>query len=668
VDSKARQMSNVTGKYSLPHVRKIVLRHFTLYSRLPEIELSLKDGVFCLAGANGLGKSTFLIAVNYAITGIVPDPTKSFESAEQYYRENMDFTEEFFHGRISERDQDRAEVEIEFAAGNGIFAVRRGMFEPEKLRSLIVTDADSGKKRVLQVDTKPDNALHNAYKHELLRETGLSSFEQLVFLQHLVLTFDERRHLLFWSPRELEQTLYLAFGVDSGVAQRADSLRKKIDRAESHARNANWQATKVRKRIEELEEALSGKPLSDTKEHLVETHKRISRAYQLEAERVERLEKQLQDASLAIADLSSQQTTLRSEYTETFSRRIAGRNPLSQHAIVTSSLRTGRCALCESDLPQVVSVIRERASSASCPLCASPVATNGAPSREIKRLREIDKQLSALNLGLTDAVKKRQRLDAEVGDAKEKRQKCKNAVDAFMDENRKVLVQLEASPPEKLDGVIETFRRQMQQHLKEKEDRYAERDALQRELRPLQRDLRDQYASAEEVFVPLFKNLATNFLGVDIDIRLDRTGAHDIGLVMTVKGESRRQHHQLSESQRYFIDIALRMALAQLVARPDNLPCLYIDTPEGSLDIAYETKAGKMFASFAKKGCSIIMTANINTSRLLISLAEQCGSKKMVLHRMTSWAELSTVQKQEEGSFKAAFKQIESALKGRKPR
>jgi hypothetical protein len=90
---------------------------------------------------------------------------------------------------------------------------------------------------------------------------------------------------------------------------------------------------------------------------------------------------------------------------------------------------------------------------------------------------------------------------------------------------------------------------------------------------------------------------------------------------------------------------------------------MFIDTPEGSLDIAYEKRAGDMLAKFAQAGHQIIMTANLNSSQLLLALARQCGQTGMQLCRMTDWAELSVVQQEEEALFDKAYADIEAAMK-----
>ena len=152
---------------------------------------------------------------------------------------------------------------------------------------------------------------------------------------------------------------------------------------------------------------------------------------------------------------------------------------------------------------------------------------------------------------------------------------------------------------------------------------------------------------------------------MDMDIRMEYSTSLDstgLQLIIEMQGIARRQTHQLSESQKFFLDIALRMALARYMSDPEAKACLFIDTPEGSLDIAYESRAGEMFARFVENGHDILMTANINSSQFLKKMATRCGKSKMTLHRMTSWAELSTVQQEEEQLFNEAYEAIENLL------
>jgi hypothetical protein len=204
-------------------------------------------------------------------------------------------------------------------------------------------------------------------------------------------------------------------------------------------------------------------------------------------------------------------------------------------------------------------------------------------------------------------------------------------------------------------------REQIQSILLKKQKQYEKREKKRKELRRLQRKLIVQYSEAEEIFVPIFKDLAHSFLGIELSIRLEaRSGV--VSLTLSVRETPRRRIFQLSESQRFFVDIALRMALLKFTSPSDKKACLLIDTPEGALDIAYEKRAGDMFAQFVLDGFNLMFTANINTSQLLLALASACGKAHMRVSRMTSWTELSEVQRKEEALFERAYRQINVAL------
>jgi DNA repair exonuclease SbcCD ATPase subunit len=198
----------------------------------------------------------------------------------------------------------------------------------------------------------------------------------------------------------------------------------------------------------------------------------------------------------------------------------------------------------------------------------------------------------------------------------------------------------------------------------DRRDRYRQkRDEYQALLAPVKRELAEKYAEAELEFVPRFQSLARAFLGMDLHCRLDQR-ARGPELVVTIDRQPRREQNQLSESQRYFIDIALRMALTEHMLGGASAG-LFIDTPEGSLDIAYESRAGEMFGEFVRRGNRLIMTANLNSNRLVLELAHVCGRDLMHVERMTNWAVLSEVQADSEELFDESYAAIQASLDGR---
>lgn len=192
---------------------------------------------------------------------------------------------------------------------------------------------------------------------------------------------------------------------------------------------------------------------------------------------------------------------------------------------------------------------------------------------------------------------------------------------------------------------------------------YRNRDKARKELLEIERDLKAQFEQHSHRFVDLFRTHAEEFIGLRVDIELDhQKGRNETGfvLLLSMEDQVRSVSVDVSESQRFFLDIALRMALAEFMS--ETAATLIIDTPEGSLDISYEARAGQMFSNFADRGNFLLITANLRSSALLKRLAEKQKKKGMQIERMTDWTDLSEVQREEEELFAIAYDEIEKAL------
>src|SRR3954470_12273680 len=140
MQSMASQNTAHPPKVGVPRPELVRLHRFSLYEKAPTITTKLGTGVFCVAGANGLGKSTFLAALNYGITGVVPQPGREFRGVDDYYKKVQSYSASFFLGRINDEDADAAQVELVLRAGAHRYRLVRGMFNPLELRELEITD------------------------------------------------------------------------------------------------------------------------------------------------------------------------------------------------------------------------------------------------------------------------------------------------------------------------------------------------------------------------------------------------------------------------------------------------------------------------------------------------------------------------------------------------
>ena len=76
--------------------------------------------------------------------------------------------------------------------------------------------------------------------------------------------------------------------------------------------------------------------------------------------------------------------------------------------------------------------------------------------------------------------------------------------------------------------------------------------------------------------------------------------------------EERKSPETCSESERFFLDIAFRMALLELAGELSDSSSTFIcETPETALDLAYTKNVSEMFSRFAKHGFALVLSANI---------------------------------------------------------
>jgi DNA repair exonuclease SbcCD ATPase subunit len=637
-------------KLQLPTLERAILRDFTLYRRNNEIEAIFDRNVFCLAGANGLGKSTFVAAINFGLTGRVADPERTFESTDEYFRYTEDFTRRFFDGRISGRDRSTAEVELTFTVGGHRFTIVRAVFDPSGLRALNLDGTD-----VSDLVTAGEvESLDSHYRAEVARLVGVTTFDQFVFIQLFLLTFDERRHLAFWDQRVLTRILFLAFGVDTNDANKADLLSREDQKYDSIVRNTQWQATQTRKNVKSLEKFLDGD--ADTADLLLE-YEGLARDRDEASRNAETLEGIARDARLALTDTSARLALLEQEYEDAYRTRSLRAAHPSRHPLVRESLNSGRCGLCGDASDGITERIQQTTTADACPLCNSNLSKRDAA--DIGDLKELDARMSTTREQLVQQRRRTAEIDQELAAALRRFRDSEALIEQFERDNEDFMRRREDSG-RGIKDVIDAHLKTIQKLMDKKRDATDKRNQARSQLRNLQRRLSTAYASVENEFVPIFQKLATDFLGLSLDVRFEQR-ADGIILILNVENAERRLPYQLSESQRFFVDIALRMAVAGFMAADGRL-CMLVDTPEGSLDAAYESRAGDMFARFATGNSQLIMTANINTSQLLIRLARRCGFARMRLARMTEWTDLTAVQVEEEQVFNEAFEAIEESL------
>ncbi|UCM50382.1 AAA family ATPase [Aeromonas caviae] len=654
-------------KINFPKITNVSLTNFSLYISCPDASIDINKNVFCLIGANGLGKSTFLNSVIFAITGAIPTSGVKFLNSQDYYKNVMKEynVDEYYDGRVDENKRENASINVILEWPTHSISITRNFFGKNKLRKISVTDRSSNNTRVYDLINTDD--LERKYKEEILHLCGLNDFSQFFFIYHFIVLFDESRHLLIWDQNALNNALYLAFGSNPDHAKEADRLKREMDREDSRARNAKYSARLISQRMNLLLDTFQTENLN---EHLTDEEVEIQFNSLLKhknnaEENVIIKQNELKDAKLRWSELQATLSTLQIEYNKTFSSRLNKSSPIEYHPIIQASLSECRCGLCGNEDSAHLSRIKIKIEDGRCPLCSSSLYKNNIDEKGIiEKLKDIDSRMASIRNSSDDMLKKIERYTSELSVSEDKEKAASDAFNAFEKDHSNILKTIDSHKSNivlhdrisEMENSISEFNKQAQIH-------YKNRNDIRAKLRVSEKELKGRYNAHAESFVMRFRELAESFIGLPVDVILDhRNGKTSSGfsLILELNDHIRSTSDKLSESQRFFIDIALRMALSEFMFKGKST--LIIDTPEGSLDIAYEARAGSMFSKFATEGNTIVMTANLRSSYLVLRLSELQKSKKMQIVRMTDWTKLTDVQKSEEELFYNAYKHIESAL------
>ncbi|KUJ71543.1 hypothetical protein [Thiomicrospira sp. WB1] len=638
------------NKIRLPKLTYVELDGFSIYKKVDgKISLDISKDVYCLTGANGLGKSTFLTSIIYGFCGFLRGQSTDLTAPDKREKEGRKIARNYFSGRSDFNGE--SSISLKFTIEVYQYSIKRKISEAGEILSLNIIDISNGNKDLYQDNaTDSTDVKTDIFEKYIALHTNLKSFHRFAFLIQDVMSFDENHHLLFWDSHALEYALFSCIGLDPSIADKTNADKFESERIASHIRNTQWAISQAKKAISES--------LKDIDIGILDMEKAQELQEEIDSiqDEIELLERQKRDEESLLAQEVQNKFDKEIKFRNLFKNFSSRTLQTKFYKKVEQSIIDQSCFSCGSTSEESIKNIRKLTDSECCPVCNTYIEKN------------------ELNEGLTSELTKAdleiQEAQAEIVKIEEKCSNLNNRITAQITSKEQLQSELHQLVPEgfsieehentiKKNSHIDALEKTKRKYIEEKakiDKSYAEGFKL----------LADQYLTIENKFVPLFKKLAQKFIGVEVEINMDmspnkKPNHKKPPLSLFIGGSARAAKHELSESQRFFIDIALKMSLIQFATKEDENVTMLLDTPEGSLDIAYEAMVGEMFSQFALKN-SLFLTANLNSSKILTQLAKNCGHQKMHVERMTGWADLSQVQQDSEGLFNDAYDEIAKHL------
>jgi len=669
----------------LPILKKISIKHLSLYNG--QIDRKVLPGINMVVGGNGLGKTTFVNTIIYALVGNINFETLNIKTGKTELVPLV--SPDYFVGRIEPRDQELAEVSLSYTVNKYDITVTRLLYRPRITKIRV----GGGRRASPKVYNDASENLDDIYRSIAEEVFEVDHLEDFAFVVAHLLLFDEDRRTLAWDSEvqnKMLRLLFLSKEFDKGFSKLSElvtqydtqgrhksesrkDIRRAIERWLEDKQKTNLEPISVEAEQKQSLEIQLAK-LRTATESLEEEYKFIEERIDAEMQATKSLVLEMNNSELARIAITNQLAELEQKFYSDVYQTI----PPQYILLLETLTKEGLCQVCGTSHSQLKKLGKNIKQSGQCIVCRSPVQY---PSGEDEvsnrdgfvnkindlrsRLEQIDAQqreYSTAEASSTKEVRRLQELASEKAREKHRMVTEVNEIQAKLTTQRAK----ESENPverdewlEKQEKIINDLDRQID-HL------YKRRSKAREELQELNTELVRLLDKVNEDLTPLFSHFASKFLGTECELVIStKTRASKPIAFMYPKfyGKDREQSNNVSESQRFFLDQAFRMALIDLFVMSTGSPTFYIaETPEGSLDLAYERNVATMYLEFANAGHSVIITSNLNSSRFLQTLYAALGDEHNREDRtldLLKYGRLSTVQQRERRDFKRAITQLQ---------
>lgn len=577
----------------------------------------LSPGINAIIGGTGLGKTTLVYAMQFAVFGkLVIDSEERIER-------------EFFKDRLTDSFGKNLEkrpplVLVEFKVNSAAFAVRRNL-----LTGAIVKATCDGE----EVPARKYDCL-------LAETIGIKDdFPSLLRLQSHLFFFGESRYLLAWENR-LQHELINLMLADHSTYQQLDELWRKVESADSTARNISAQASRLEKDLErvlrsrskvvELQIRSDASQLTEQRveqeKRVAAIHKRIAEDEKLEVSQSEKIARIHADFHDALEELEASQSS------DSDDRLLAAALASPTIASVRNALEEfyrapddRGCPCCgRVGIAAIISRLAETAAASAragkCIVCSKALPlSHPADQSAAKRM---DQGTSAKAAALQTLLFQREQTRSRITEA---RAEVANALQVLAEVGKNELRHVQQNPSgsdEHMRIAIEELRRRESKAKKERDKHLVTLNEELTKTNAIFETIQSKIAKA-------FKKYASLYLDEPCDVKFlkeselpgkrgPQVKAPHAAFFPVVSGHIRPSAQALSDAQRSFVDLAFRMAVIDVWHQvTKGTVTMIVETPEGAVNIAYMERVATMIRTFADQGHTLVITTNLNNDIFL---------------------------------------------------
>lgn len=590
-----------------PIFESLSVRDYDLYpgpGRQGGLAVRFEGDENLVLGVNGLGKSTMLLLLKQMIEGPARLRSPGFVGERQPDWTYADAT--MFAVRADDGGM-KATAELIIRLGPNRLMIRRN------LRDLTLTSY-----RIAGLDGVFEDGTPGAYHTEIARLMGASSFADVLRVCDRVVFFLENRERLLWDWRA-QYEVFRSLLLPKEKAGELRRLESEIVSSDSSARNIRATMYKLRNKRER--EARKIEQAENVKTSIINIDPKIDAAQEKETNLVTLLDEkrnQLSDEQALSWAAASEEDAAAARYAHLKFRAIRHALPEAGNDfryILLKIADEGHCLVCDTQgLKELSTELATRLEHGRCIVCGSPkgdadVTTTTEALTE--QAHAAFHELAAARQKSADAVTRLKLVETEEAKIVAALRDARHDVDVLQRRRRSLVSKLPKADRAQLarvEGEIDDLRSSA-------EDFERQRDAAEGQVEALLEELRGAVMKIQDSVTDTFQRRGTEFFIEKIQLvyapreeKIAQLGsrfefpAFEIDMTSGSTGTAfiRRTYEQASLSQREYLDITFRMAVMETFGDGDC--AIVLDGPEGSVDVVFAERAGKMLANFAQPG------------------------------------------------------------------
>lgn len=614
----------------LPELISINIKNYTLYPNGLDYTVDFIKGFNLILGGNGMGKTTFVSLIKYALIG---NYKKQYEYTRTYKENKIEKRErnsdDFFKNRIDTSIETILDptITLKFRVNDSEFIITRGI-KDIKIESLIIDDVIIEGEQILEsryevLKNKSNNDLStylpNIYELEFEKRANIT-FDDLIFFVNYILFFGEDHKTILWDE-DVQKELFNTFFNSPKLNIDRQEAEREAKYFDSRARHKSEDKRAIRKVLDKVEKKDNN--VENSVVNIISLKEKIE---VLNIETIKTHNKRKENTS-EISILESKKNTLTHRVDEIESKRNKLMSSLSfseyknQHRLYDSFLKNIQtnhiCPLCNSHSESLFNKANQNQD--KCWACESEIITSSEVNLENKE------ELMKLNTEFNNVSVSLKNIQNEIRLLEKSNSELDNVFKELDLEKRHSIIKLRElefeNSQQQNPSELQPFYDEIEKLTKEQEEFSLKSEDRKIEAKRIAQLIEETVIKNVQNFSNQFSLYSQKFLGVESKLTYEKLDNDELKkFYPIINGTIRKSEIELSESQRFFIDHSFRMSI---LTHFYTTPTFYIiETPDSSLDLSYEKNAADVFSSFLDKPYSLILTSNLNNSSFVNYILE----------------------------------------------